>query len=239
MEQIKDNTAKDWLTNHINWENATRPLTLGNFLPPLFDCYIAVLWTPGVIDNFPFDKIKQHPDTIEEINANVKIWKEFNLFLNTHTDELYRPTTFAELSSIFNIPYNKEIIENLPWLTEGIKTLFNQTRNRLKTIVDTLVNDEELNIYLEDYWRWAGSNSLLADENVSYKISCDEYLDLMNETSYDASLYLYSLDKSWCLINMEDLGFSILAYKYEVAEKVDSLSLKDTFKLRYDDILYP
>jgi hypothetical protein len=238
LEQLKDNTAKDWLTNHTNWENATRPLTLGNFLPPIFDCYIAVLWTPGLIDNFPFDKINQPPFNIEQTNSNVKIWKEYNLFLNEETDDLYRPTTFAELSSIFNFPYNKEIINALPWQTEGIKTLFYHTRKRLERIVDALAEEAELNVYIEDYYRWTATNSLVADENVSYKISCTEFLNLMDDTSYDANLYLYSFDKSWCLINMEDLGFNIIAYKYELAEKINQLNLADTFKLQYDDILF-
>ena len=238
MKQLKDISAKEWLTNHLNWENPTRPLTLANFLPPIFDCYIAVLWTPGLIDNFPFDKINQPPDTIEQTNSNVKIWREFNLFLNEKTDDLYRPTTFSELSTIFNFPYNREIINVLPWQTEGIKTLFNHTRNRLKKIVDALAVEAELNVYVEDYWRWTATNSLISNDNVSYKISCNEFLDLMDDTSYDANLYLYSVDKSWCIINMEDLGFNIIAYKYEVAEKLNQLYLADTFKLHYDDILF-
>lgn len=239
MEQLNDIKAKDWLTKHINWQNATRPLTLDNFLPPTFDNYIAILWTPGLIDNFPFDKINQPPDTIEQINTNVQVWRQFNIFLNEENDEAYRPTTFVELSSLFGKPYNRTIIKSLPWQSQGFKNLFKQTRQRLEIIVNALSNGTELNIYIEDYWRWAEVYNLLpSSEDIAYKISCDEFLDLMDKTSYDANLYLYPVNKSWCLINIEDLGYNILAYNNDFTDKLNHLNLPDTFVMTYNETIF-
>ncbi|MCH6201387.1 hypothetical protein MMU07_17530 [Aquiflexum sp. LQ15W] len=239
MEQLEDITAKDWLTNHINWKNATRPFTLGNFLPNKFDNYISILWTPGVIDNFPFDKINQPPDSIEQTNANVEVWRQFKIFLNEKNYEAYRPTTFAELSNFFNQPYDRGIINTLPWKTQGIATLYKQTRQRFEKIVNVLTDGTELNIYIEDSWRWASVYNLLPSaEDVAYKISSVEFFDLMDITFYDANLYLYPVTNSWCLINMEDLGYNILAYNNSFADKLNQLNLSDTFAMSYDDIIF-
>ena len=239
MTPIDDRNAKEWLTKYINWKDVVRPLTLKNFFPPIFDNYIAVLWTPGIIDNFPFDKIVQPPDTIEQTNNNVAVWRQFKIFLNQENDEPYRPTTFSELASLFKITHNRQIINSLPWQTEGIKTLFKPTRQRLEKIITALLQDNELNIYFEDYWRWASVYNLLpSDEGVVYKITVSDFMDFMDKSFYDASLYLYPQSKNWCLLNLEDLGYNILAFNNNLADIVAQLNLQDTFKMRNDELLY-
>ena len=239
MERIEDITAKDWIANNISLENAARPLLLSNFLPPIFDNYIAVLGTPGLIDNFPFDKIKQPSNTIEQINTNVEIWKQFKIYTHDSSDDFYRPTTYAELSSIFNLQYDIDVIKFLPWKTQGIKTLISETTQRLDRIVSALSIGEELNIFMEDYWRFLALDELFPySENAAYKLSQNEYFDLMKRTGYDSTMYLYPTNKSWCLVNIEDLEYNILAFKNTVSDNFNNLSLKDTFRLKYNDIIF-
>ena len=59
----------------------------------------------------------------------------------------------------------------------------------------------------------------------------------LEESGYDASVYIFPNSKEWCFINLEDLGFNIIAYNNVVREKLDFTKM-ETFRLSLDDILF-
>jgi hypothetical protein len=238
MTAVQNSAAKEWLTKHINWRRTTEPPTVKDCLPP-FDNYLAILWVPGIVDNFPFDKIVEPPITIEQINTNVAIRRQFNLFLNEESDQPYRETTFQELAKHFNKPYNRQIIYSLRWETKGIKTLFRQTRQRLEKLINELSGNETLYAYIEDHWRWFNVyNVMPAISDSVYQTTADEYLEFMDKSFYDANIYLYPENKSWCLLNLEDLSYNILGYNNAVADKINQLNLTDIFIMKSSDGVY-
>jgi hypothetical protein len=229
---------RKWLTDHIDWNTASRPLLLKNFFPTDFDNYLAILWTPGIIDNFPFNEIVVPPDTIEQTNKNIEIWGNFNV-LNEGKDNVYRPTTFKEISERFDLTYDRNIIYNIDWSTRGITTLLSKTRTILNRIINSLRNNDTLNLYVEDYWRWTSVYSLLPiDKEVTYNVTVEEFMKFMDDTFFDANAYLFPDDKSWCLINLEDLNFSVIAFNNQHLDTVNNLNLVDTFKLSPEDKLF-
>ena len=225
------------MTDHIDWNTASRPLLLKNFFPSDYDNYLAILWTPGIIDNFPFTEIIVPPDTIEQTNKNIEIWRTFNV-LNDAEDDIYRPTTFKEISKKFNMHYDRNIIHKVDYSTRGLTTLLSRTKITLERIIKSLSNNT-LNLFVEDYWRWTTVYSLLpVDKDVTYKVSEEEFMKFMDDTFYDANAYLFPDDKSWCLINLEDLNFSMLAFNHKHLDTVNNLNLVDTFNLSPEDKLF-
>jgi hypothetical protein len=239
MRAINDINASNWLTKNIDQVTGISPTKLSHLLPDFFDNYIAVLWTPGLIDDFPFDSIVHPTDNIEQLNINIAIWRKFKIFLDHDNKEVYKPTTFYELANLFKTPFNRQIINILPWQSNGIKTLFKPTRLRIEGIIDELSLGLDLNLYIQDYSRLAMAHDLpQSQESTVFKVSTMEFLDFMDKTNYDASLYLYSEKKNWCLLNLEDLGYSILAYNNEFSNNIAQLNLKDTFIIQPHEALY-
>ena len=229
---------RKWLTDHIDWNTASRPLLLKNFFPSDFDNYLAILGTPGIIDNFPFNEIVFPPNTIDQTNKNIEIWKSFNV-LNDAKDNVYRPTTWKEISEKFDLLYDRSIIDKLDWSTRGITTLLSKTKPILNRIINSLTSNETVNLYVEDYWRWTSIYALLpVDKEVTYKVTAEEFLKFMDDTFSDANAYLFPDDKSWCLINLEDLSFSVFAFNNKHWDIVNNLKLVDTFKLSPEDKLF-
>ena len=60
----------------------------------------------------------------------------------------------------------------------------------------------------------------------------------MQETGFDASIYLYPKSKSWCLVNLEDLGFNILAFNNEIKHQMEFLTEVENFKLSEESELF-
>ncbi|UFH55847.1 hypothetical protein [Spirosoma sp. KNUC1025] len=228
---------KKWLTDHIDWNTASRPLLLKNFFPYNFDNYLAILWTPGIIDNFPFTEIIFPPDTIEQTNKNIEIWRTFNV-LDDIKDDIYTRTTFKEISKKFKIHYDRNIIYKFDYSSRGLTTLFPSTKITLERIIKSLSNDT-LNLFVEDYWRWTIVNFLLpVAKDVTYNVTDEEFLKFMDDTFYDASAYFFPDDKSWCLINLEDLNFSILAFDNKHLVTVNNLNIVDSFNISPEDKLF-
>lgn len=208
------------------------PSTVSDLLSQDYDNYMAILWVPGIVENFPFEEIVQPPNTIDQINKNVRIWNKFNVKFNSENEEIYRETSFKELSELFNIPYDLQIIYALPWETKGIEILRSRTKQKLERIVTLLTSNEKLHLHFRDYFRWCDiSIDLPIDEEFTRNVSQNDFFNLMEKTLFDATLHLYPPNKKWCLINLEDYIFNILAYDNSMENKVNNLKLSDTLKL--------
>lgn len=86
-------------------------------------------------------------------------------------------------------------------------------------------------MYWDDYYRFNLNDNL-------FRVSKEEYIDEMKNTGFDASAYLYSESKNWCLVNLEDLGFNILAFNNEIKEQINFLSEIENFKLTEESELF-
>lgn len=208
------------------------PSTVSDLLPQNYDNYMAIFWVPGIIENFPFEEIVQPPNTIDQINTNVRIWNEFKIEFNSVNEEIYRETTFVELSELFKKSYDLQIVNALPWETKGIEILWSQTKQKLERIINLLASNEKLDLHFRDYFRWNGfSTKLPIDKEFTRNVSKNDFFNLMAKTFFDATLHLYPPSKEWCLINFEDYTFNILAYSNSMENKVNNLKLSDTLKL--------
>ena len=219
-----------WLKNRVDWQTAKRPLRLNNFIPNSFDNYLGIIWNVEIIKDFPFQNFIENPDTEEEIKNNRLIWNKFpSIFSNSNED--FSKISTLQLFSKFNIPYDYYKNDGmLPWHTKAIKVNFDKLNANLYESLRGLESEDILNVYWEDYYRFDL-------ENKYFEASLKEFLTELEESGYDASVYIFPSNKDWCFINLEDLGFNILAYNNNVKDKIDLTNL-ETFKWNLDDILF-
>lgn len=75
------------------------------------------------------------------------------------------------------------------WNTRAIRILKSKIVNNLSLILDKILENENLILYWEDYYRYNIENNL-------FKISKVEFLKEMQVTGFDASIYLYPESKN-------------------------------------------
>ena len=219
-----------WLTERINWQTAKRPLRLMNFIPNSFDNYLGIIWNIEIIKDFPFQNFIENPESEEEIKNNRLIWNKFpSIFKNSY--ENFSEISTRELFLKFKIPYDYYKNDGkLPWHTKAIKVNFDKLNTNLWESLRGLESGEELNVYWEDYYRFEL-------EDKYFKGSLKEFLKELEESGYDASVYIFPNNKEWCFINLEDLGFNVIAFNDIVRDKLDFTKI-EIFKLSLDDILF-
>ncbi len=93
----------DWINNYQ--KNKNKLHGLNDVVPNLFNRYLLIPFTNGIIDNFPFDDYPAHIDTISNLNKQHSIEKSFGIFLNKNSDNVYREITLKEISEKFKVQY--------------------------------------------------------------------------------------------------------------------------------------
>lgn len=231
MEIIESSENNKWLENAINWQNDSRPLKVSHFLPK-FDYYFGLTWKVGIIEDFPFNDFIKNAKSQAEIKINREIWHKFPEVFNEDQETGFVEVEAKKLFRKFKIPYHHYKNDGkLPWNTKAIKTLESKIIENLSFILDIIPENENLTLYWEDYYRYNVENNL-------FKISKEEFLIVLQNTGFDASIYLYPESKNWCLVNLEDLGFNILAFNNEIKPQMEFLTQVENFKLTIDSELF-
>lgn len=231
MQKITSNEINQWLDSAINWQNDLRPLKVSNFLPK-FDNYIGLTWKVGIIENFPFkDFIKDAKSEIE-IKNNREIWHKFPQAFDDSSELGFTEIPTKELFEKFQIPYHDYKNDHkFPWSTRAIRVLEEKIIASLSILLNEIPESENLILYWDDYYRFDLDCSL-------FRVSKEEYINEMKNTRFDATAYLYPESRSWCLVNLEDLGFNILAFNNNIKEQINFLSEIENFKLTEESELF-
>ena len=234
MKTVQNLKTVEWITKHLEQHKDDRPFCLKNFLPSIFEYYIVKLWTPGIIDSFPFEEYIIDPDDIDRIEKNLALLKKHNLLVHRWDNEsIFRITNFQELSKRFNKIYNLHIPKTLDWSKPGIRHLWNKTRDNICEIIKSISPNTHLNLFVSDMWKWDSS----VNGVVLYTLTIEEYHKFMDETQYDSSSYLFPDDLSYCLLNFKDLAYSIIAFNENIHKIIIDLNLIDSFEINPDFIL--
>lgn len=169
-------------------------------IPKIFDHYFMVHFNVGIIDDFPFDEFPANDFTIEGINKKIEINKKFNLFLNQDDETLFRLTSIKELSQMFDLPYEYNLLNEFHNYT-GIKVLHEISYENLEKSVQNLSAKKEINFFIQDLeYRWNSDD--IEKENLN--ISPEKYLEYQRDFHLDFCTFLFPDNLDWCLITNED-----------------------------------
>ena len=189
MIEYKNSGDKKWLKSRIDMAKLKRPIRIEHFIPPIFDNYIGITWKVGIIENFPFENFIYEATTEDEILNNRLIWNNFPQTFKD-TEEGFTEIATKDLFKKFNIPFENYKNDNkFPWKTRAIKILDSKIINDVSKILDSIVDDNDLFLYWEDYYRF--------DMNCDFfKVSKVEFIKEFDETGFDATMYLYPENKA-------------------------------------------
>lgn len=231
MQKITSTEINQWLESAINWRNDLRPLKVSNLLPK-FDNYIGLTWKVGIIENFPFKDFIEDAKSEIEIKNNRAIWNKFPQTFDDSSDSGFTEIPTKELFKKFEIPYHDYKNDGkFPWNTRVIRILEEKIKENLSIVLSEIPENENLILYWDDYHRFNLDDKL-------FRVSKEEYIDEMKNTRFDANAYLFPENKCWCLVNLEDLGFNILAFNNEIKERISFLSKIENFKLTDESELF-
>jgi hypothetical protein len=231
VQKITSTEINQWLENAINWQNDSHPLKISNFFPK-FDNYVGLTWKVGIIENFPFEDFIASAKSQAEIKNNRLIWNNFPQTFDEDSETGFIEIRTEELFRKFKIPYHDYKNDGkLPWNTRAIKVLESKITESLSLILNKIPENENLTLYWEDYYRYNIEDNL-------FKVSKEEFIKEIQNTGFDASMYLYPTSKNWCLVNLEDLGFNILAFNNEIKHHMNFLSEVENFELMEESELF-
>ncbi|NVO33038.1 hypothetical protein HW554_17660 [Hymenobacter sp. P5342] len=224
----------------INWlKIGEQPVTKGqifrvaNALPNVFEAYTALLPAVGHIEGFPFDQVNLKNGSIAQLNENAAIWSKYGIH-DAHRTPSYDPTSFRELANQFNLPYDVTLLNKLGWGKRGFAVDWIRTANSFRSLANVLAAASPLSLYIEDYWRWGeGLNILPSADDVLYDVTTDEFVEFMTQSFFDASLYLFPEDKSWCLVNVEDCSVTVIG-----TDKATAVRISETYPLETMPLLH-
>ncbi|GGF06512.1 hypothetical protein [Hymenobacter cavernae] len=232
MDYTTDLSALKWLRGSVSDRSDIESLKVKHLLPNTYSAYIALLPSVGIIDGFPFNEVDPNTISIEQINANVKVWNEYGIYSFNSTPN-YSKTRFSKLAKMFELPYDLSMQRTLPWRKRGFAILEQDTLDNLRGILKQIFLTNKVNLYIEDYWRWYEVYNLLPhSKEVIYRANIDEFIHFFSTSFFDASLYLLPDDRSWCLMNIEN-GFcpvigigSCVNNKWIIPSDTEILNLK-------------
>lgn len=230
MQKIDFLEKNLWLENAINWHNTSHPLRVSNFLPK-FDNYVGIMWKVGIIEDFPFEDFIENAKSEKEIKNNRLIWFNFPQAFND-SETGFTEIETEELFKKFKIPFHDYKNDGkLPWNTRAIRVLESKIADSLTKILNNISENDELILYWNDYYRFNIDHKL-------FKVSKEEYIEQMKQTGFDATAYLYPESRNWCLVNLEDLGYNILAFNDDIKDRLGFLNEIENFKLSKENRLF-
>jgi hypothetical protein len=219
----------NWIKNHL--EQRAKGISFNcasDIIPNMFDEYFLIHWNIGIVDKFPFELYPENNETIEDTNSRIRIEKEYGLFLNPNSENLFRQTTLKEVAKKFNVEYDYEVLSNIK-RTPAIKILSEISLKNLRNGISSIVNNQALNLYVEDFYRYH------TDEKVSNEfidINLNDYFKWQNNFGFDFCTYLFPEERNWCITTFEDMDM-LLCIKKEL-----STQIVDTFKVEFFEIGY-
>lgn len=220
MKIDKFKWIKDFYNSRISYQQE---------IPKIFDHYFMVHFNVGIIDGFPFNEFPANDFTIEGINKKIEINKKFNLFLNHDDESLFRLTSIKELAEIFDLPYEKNLLNEFNNYT-GIKILYEQSYKNLKNSVQNLSANNEIHLFIQDLEnRWNGDDIKIENLN----ISPEKYIEYQQKFQLDFCTYLFPSELNWCLITLEDSPVIFACDDPKLINLFDGLEL---FKLNENEI---
>lgn len=190
-------------------------LQVSEVLPGMFSVCIALLPAVTIIEGFPFEQIDLHNSSIAQLNTNAAIWKHYGV-LSAHQTPVYTPVLFRDLAMKFDLPYDAHLLKRLEWRKQGFAIEWAQTASNLSSMLRALSQNALLRLYVIDYYRWSVLDQLPSPEQVVYSVTVEEFIGFLKSTSFDATLYLFPEDRSWCLTNVEDGSFPMLGINQEL-----------------------
>ncbi|UOG73005.1 hypothetical protein MTX78_12805 [Hymenobacter tibetensis] len=237
MKYSNDLSVIEWLKPTVNTHTSTPVLKVGDAVPNIFATYTALLPAVGIIQGFPFGEINLEDPSIAQLNKNAAIWEQYGTH-SIHRKPNYTPITFKHLAAQFGIPYDLSMVRRLEWSKRGFATLSELTMSSLVALLERLTVDNQLFLYIEDYWRWEAVYQLLpsADE-VVYCVSIKEFIAFMEQSFFDATLYLFPSDLSWCLFNLEDRLCPVIGTSKKLGATILESPSLETLQLTWESEL--
>jgi|GEM_PF-6813646 len=239
MNFTTDRAALRWATGNATSPEDKQPLKIKRLFPEEYKAYFALLPVVGIIDDFPFSEVQPNALSIEQTNRNAKIWTRYNIY-SAHASPAYRGTNFRELAALFDLPsdYQLAALKKLPWNKKGFDALEDETYSTIGALLKSIAHSAVLNLYIEDAAHYCEVYNLLpTPEEVIYRVTAEDFIQLFRQHFSDAGLCLFPDDKSWCLINREAEFCPLLATSAESGEKVAAQSILEVLSLDGEEVL--
>ena len=219
-----------WISDFV--KNRKTFQGLDDLLPNLFDKYFLIPWAVGIIDCFPFSDYPDNKDTIENLNKQHSIEKEFEIFLNGYTEGKYRKVTLKEIAERFDVKYCADTAYIIK-ATPGISSLSEATVQTLKELIYHFQKDQTLNLYIEDHSRFQliYENWKYHKENIMMEAS--DYVSYQEDTAWDSTSYFFPDSKDWCLCTVEDYQHFIFCCNNSNHKSLEALKIIEFFEIDY------
>ena len=224
-------TNFDWISDFLKTRKAFQGVN--DVLPNLFDRYLLIPWSVGIIDGFPFAEYPNNKDTIENLNKQHSIERDFGIFLNDFSEDKYRKVTLKEIADIFQVQYCADTA-NLVKATPGILPLLEATVQNLKELIRSLQNGQILNLYIEDYFRFQAIHENWKYNKEHVKIEAADYFSFQRDTAWDSTSYLFPASEAWCICTLEDYDHFILGCDNSSYRYLEALASIEAFEVGYN-----
>jgi len=224
-------TNFDWISNFLKTRKTVQGVN--DVLPNVFDRYVLIPWSVGIIDDFPFAEYPNNKDTIENLNKQHSIERYFGIFLNDFSEDKYRKVTLKEIADRFQVQYCADTA-NLVKATPGISTLLEPTIQALKELIRSLQNNQILNLYIEDYSRFQEIYQSWKYNKEHVNIEPAEYFSFQRDTSWDSTSYLFPSNKAWCICTLEDYDHFIFCCDNSNYRHLEALTSMEAFEIDYN-----
>lgn len=221
----------NWIKDFLKDKKIHRGLK--DLIPDIFDTYLLIPWTVGIIDNFPFADYPDNKDTIESLNKQHAIEREFGIFMNDNKETKYRETTLKEIAERIKVQYCA-YTECLIKSTPGTSPLLTATTRKFKELLNLLQNNTALGLYIEDHFPFkAGyANWKFDEKNIVATVA--DYLTFQQDAGWDSTSYLFPNNLKWCLCTVEDFQHFIFCCDNSTYQSLQDIKNLETFEVGYD-----
>lgn len=234
MFESSINEQFKWIEEY-SVEEDQETLSVNKIIPAKFDKYFVIESNYGIIDNFPFDKYPENAHSIDDLNTQHDIKRDFGLYLNKDTEHLYRPVSIKYIAGRFGVTYSRHALDEIK-CTPGISPLYEKSILSYTSLLGE-VWSSNIYLYIKDYYRLAFLNNIEIRQK-SIMGDIDAYIDFVKKTQFDCCSYLFPNDHSWCLVTYEYVPNLIFACNDTIAEKVKLIEALELFEVHPEDLLY-
>lgn len=221
--------AYNWLKQSFKTKFLDGNFVLSSIVPLVFDRYFIIEHNYGIIDDFPFDAYPDDTQDIDNLNKRHNIERQFGLFLNYNRAHLYRPISIKAIAERFGVPYSKDTLSLIKH-TAGIEYLHERSMEHLLQLLQTLIS-AQCYLYIHDI---EGYYPQFDEKNVID--SAEQGFQFINEIR-DSYGYLFSYDRSWCIIVNEKMQHFVLACNNSVIPKLAAIEGLEYFEIYPDTAL--
>jgi hypothetical protein len=231
-----------WIKDFLNTKD-TQLSRVSDYVPDIFDDYFLLPWNYGIIENFPFNDYPETNSSISDLNKQISIKRHFDLFLKDiyHDDsveKLFKKISLKEIALRFNVSYTADLIKKVK-STPGLSPLPLLTKQTIKKLIESIHQHSNLYLFVADYERYSvvlEEDLPISDENLITEISL--YIKFQDKTAFDSTSYLFSSERNWCLITVEDLDHFILCAGNQIVDRLNLAKDFELFKINYNYLLW-